>query len=331
MSAWLSRRAFGLAAGASAVLLNMGNTMSETLTERSEPQPRKVSFPSGDGFVVANLYLPEDHDPSHRYPAVAVGGSLTSVKEMMGGLYAGELARRGIIALALDYRNYGESSGAIRQYEDQTSKSEDLSAALRFLKTRPDVSGTGLLGICTSGGTIMYAAAKDPNVGALAATAGMFSEPSFMVEMMGKEGMDQRRAISLAARKRYDETSVIEIVPAYEPGNKKAVSASASEYYMDNSRGGGVRPWRNEFAVMSWEGWLEFDPVSQAALVKAPALMIHSDSAAFPNQARKAFERLAGPKELHWTEGKHFDFYDDAEKVRESADRIAAHFHRTLA
>ena len=88
--------------------------MSEPLTERDEPRPQKVSFPSGDGVVVANLFLPQGYDRSRRYPAVAVGGSLSSVKEMMGGLYAGELARRGVIALAIDYRNYGESSGAKR-------------------------------------------------------------------------------------------------------------------------------------------------------------------------------------------------------------------------
>lgn len=331
MSNSLTRRAFGIAAGAGAAILSIGNAMSETLTERSEPKPQKVSFPSGDGFVVGNLYLPEDHDPSRRYPAVAVGGSLSSVKEMMGGLYAGELARRGIIALALDYRNYGESSGAKRQYEDQGSKAEDLSAALRFLKKRSDVSGTGLLGVCTSGGTIMYAAARDPNVGAIAAAAGMFGEPSFMEQMMGKEAIAQRMAVSREARRQYDEDGIIEIVPTYEPGNKQAVSASASEYYMDQTRGGGVRPWRNEFALMGWEGWLAFDPITQAAQVKAPALIIHSDGATFPDQARKAYGLLAGPKDLHWAEGKHFDFYDDAETVRQSADRIAAHFRKTLA
>ncbi|AJR27044.1 twin-arginine translocation pathway signal protein (plasmid) [Sphingobium sp. YBL2] len=298
--------------------------------ERSESKPQKVSFPSGDGFVVGNLYLPEDLNLFHRCPAVAVGGSLSSVKEMMGGLYAGELARRGIIALAIDYRNYGESSGAKRQYEDQASKAEDLSAALRFLKKRSDVAGTGLLGICTSGGTIMYAAANDPNVGAIAAAAGMFGEPSFMEQMMGEEGIAQRRAISRAARKHYDEAGVIDIVPTYEPGNKQAVSASASEYYMDKTRGGGVRPWRNEFASMGWEDWLAFDPITQAASVHAPALIIHSDGAAFPDQARKAYGLLAGPKEMHWAEGEHFDFYDDAETVRQSVDRIAAHFRKWL-
>jgi len=40
-------------------------------------------------------------------------------------------------------------------------------------------------------------------------------------------------------------------------------------------------------------------------------------------------ERL--PKELHWTEGAHFDFYDQADTVRKAADRVAAHFRATLS
>ncbi|UZE25625.1 alpha/beta fold hydrolase [Pseudomonas sp. B21-056] len=305
--------------------------MSETLTERSRPKPQKVSFPSGDGIVVAHLYLPEGYDPARRYPAVAIGGSMSSVKEQMSGNYAGELARRGLIALALDYRNYGESSGARRQYEDQVSKAQDLSAALIFLRKRPDVTGTGLLGICTSGGTVLYAAAKDPDVGAVASVAGYFSDPELLLMLFGGEApLEQRRAAGRQARQRYEETGVIETIPAYSPIDMTAVSTSPSEYYMDQTRGGGVRAWRNEFAVMAWEPWLDFNPVAQAPHVTAPALIIHSDGSAFPDQARKVYERLAGPKVLDWAEGRHFDFYDQADTVRQAADRLAAHFRDTL-
>ncbi|PBC02450.1 alpha/beta hydrolase [Mesorhizobium sp. WSM3860] len=328
----ITRRNLSLAIGATAVLLSAKkNTMAQTLTEQTQRLPEKVSFKSGDGFVVANLYLPEGHDPSRRYPAVALAGSLTSVKEMMAGNYAGELTRRGIIALAIDYRNYGESSGAMRQFEDQASKAEDLSAALRYLKKRSDVAGTGILGICTSGGTALYTAAKDSNVGALAIVAGFFSDPDLVLKMFGgKEGIDSRIAASREARKRYDEEGVIQTVFAYMPNDKTAVSSGPNEYYMDQSRGGSVRAWRNEFAVMAWEPWLAFDPLAQAPHVTAPALVVHSDGAAFPDQARKMYGLLAGPKELHWTEGKHYDFYDQAEAVRQVADRVASHFHNKL-
>lgn len=306
--------------------------MSQTLNARGGSASQKVSFLSGDGHVVGHLYLPESHDSAARYPAVVVGGSFTSVKEQMGGIYAGEMARRGVIALAIDYRNYGESSGAVRQYEDPASKAVDLSAALRFLASRSDVSGTGLLGICTSAGNALYAAAGDPSVGAVATVAGFFSEPSLSAMIKGgAEEVERLKAKGRKAKKYFDVTGVIDTILAYHPTDQTAASVSPSQYYWDQTRGGGVRAWRNEFAVMAWEPWLDFDPVSQAPLVRAPTLVIHSDGSAFPDQARKVFGLLAGPKELHWAKGAHFDFYDQVDQVREAADQAAAHFRAHLS
>jgi len=306
--------------------------MSQTLSARSAPKPLIVSFPSGDGHVVAHLYLPEGYDPSRRYPAVAVGGSFASVKEQMGGIYAGELARRGVMAMAIDYRNYGQSSGAIRQYEDPASKAADMSAALKFLRNRPDVSGTGILGVCTSGGVALYAAAQDPSVGAVAIAAGWFAEPAVSLLVYGgAEGVEKHRAAGRLAKERYENTGVIETIPAYHNTDQTAANVGPLEYYMDPTRGGGVPEWRNEFAVMSWGSMLDVDPVSKASRVTAPTLIIHSDGSAFPDQARKVYGLLAGPKELHWAEGSHFDFYDQAAQVRASADRAAAHFRAALS
>ncbi|OHV19563.1 twin-arginine translocation pathway signal protein [Rhizobium sp. RSm-3] len=294
-------------------------------------RPLTVSFASGDSYVVAHLYLPEGHDPAKRYPAVAVGGSFTSVKEQMGGIYGGEMARRGVMALAIDYRNYGQSGGAKRQYEDPAAKAEDLSAALRYLSSRPDVSGTGLLGICTSAGTALYTAAEDGNVGAVAAVAGYYAEPELMTAMMnGRDIIERLRADGRLAQEIYDKTGEIKTILTYHNADETAAHLSPSEYYMDQTRGGGVRSWRNEFAVMAWEHWIDFDPVSRASRVTAPTLMIHSEGSAFPDQARKVYGLLAGPKDLHWAEGAQFDFYDQGDAVGDAADRVAAHFRATL-
>lgn len=304
--------------------------MAQTLKAAVGLEPLTVSFPSGDSHVVGHLYLPEGYDPSHRYPAVAVGGSFSSVKEQMGGIYAGEMARRGIIALAIDYRNYGQSGGQVRQYEDPQAKAADLSSALRYLRARHDVSGTGLLGICTSGGTVLYTAAEDPNVGAVASVVGFFSEPSLQVLMQGgAEGVERRRVAGRQAQALYEKTGVIETIKAYHATDLTAANVAPLDYYFDQNRGA-VPEWRNAFAVMAWGSMLDFDPVSQASRVTAPTLVIHSDGATFPDQARKVYDRLAGPKTLFWTEGGHLDFYDHADRVREAADRAAAHFTAKL-
>ena len=235
--------------------------MSQTLQALDNGiTPQTVSFPTSDGSVIGLLYLPEDHDPTKRYPAVAVGGSFASVKEQMGGIYAAELAKRGIIALAIDYRNYGQSSGARRQYEDPQGKAADLSFALKFLTARSDVAGTGLLGVCTSGGTVLDTAAADSSVGAVATIAGMFTEPSLQLMMRGAEGVQAKKDEGRAATDVYAQSGVIETVKAYDESDQTAANVAPLPYYFDTTRGA-VPAWRNEFAVMSYEAMLDFDPV----------------------------------------------------------------------
>lgn len=72
---------------------------------------------------------------------------MTSVKEQMSGTYASRLAHHGIIAMAIDYANWGESSGAERHAEVQTQKAKDLSSAVSYQVNRKDVAATALLGI----------------------------------------------------------------------------------------------------------------------------------------------------------------------------------------
>ncbi|MET0529700.1 MAG: alpha/beta hydrolase, partial [Microvirga sp.] len=285
-------------------------------------------------FVVGNLYVPADYSESTRYPAVVVAGSLTSVKEQMGGTYAAEMAQRGFVALAIDYRHYGESGGEPRQYEDPEAKAVDLSAAVSFLSARQDIlaNSISLLGVCTSGGTVLYTAASDNRVAAVACVASHLAEPSITPILYGgEEGVIARREAGRAARADYEATKRNAVILAYHNVDTSASHVGPMEYYMDAARGGGVQGWTNGFAVMSWENWLDFDPVSQAALVTVPTLIVHTDYCALPDQARKTFAALKGPKTLHWTTGDHFQFYDGPEKVAEAAGVAAEHFRRYMA
>ena len=305
--------------------------MISTIYATLRNAPKIVSFPNGiNGSLVGHLYLPPNHIRNQRYPAVVVGGSMASVKEQMSGTYASQLAHHGIIAMAIDYTNWGESSGAERYSDDPTQKSKDLSSAVSYLENRKDVAAIALLGICTSGGNILYAAAEDHRVRALVTVAGFFGEPGLLSTLFGADGVESRKASGRQARDLYRETGEIEIIKAYSDTEPAASKTSKDSYYMDQSRGGGVRAWRNSFAVMSWASWLAFDPVEKASHVTAPTLMIHSQKAAFPTQASKVYDLLAGPKECIWTEANHFDFYDNTETVQHAVQQIAGFLHKTL-
>ena len=73
---------------------------------------RRVEFDVLGDRVVGDLYLPDRPGP---HPAVIVGGPMTSVKEQVTGVYAKALSERGIAALCLDHRHFGQSDGQPRQ------------------------------------------------------------------------------------------------------------------------------------------------------------------------------------------------------------------------
>jgi hypothetical protein len=81
---------------------------------------------------------------------------------------------------------------------------------------------------------------------------------------------------------------------------------------------------------MSWPEWLEFDALSAGPRIDVPTLMIHADDAALPENARRFFDTLTGPKELHWTEGSQTDFYDLPGHVDPAARLAVQHFARSL-
>jgi fermentation-respiration switch protein FrsA (DUF1100 family) len=293
---------------------------------------RRVTFPASTNTLVGNLHLPPDFHETGSYPAVIVQGSLTSVKEQMSGLYAERLADQGIVALAFDYSHYGESDGEPRQYESPEQKLTDLNAAVAYLAGLPYVRAVGMLGVCTSGGNVPYLAARNPQLKAGATVAAWLAEPGVSDTMLygGAAGVEKLRQAGVRAAERYAATGENELIQAYSNVNASASHLGPMEYYMDQARGGGVPQWLNALAVQSWGNWLDFNPMGQATQVRIPMLIVHSDGCALPDQARKFHALLAGPKELYWAEGNHFDFYDQPAQVAEAVGKVSSFFKEHL-
>jgi hypothetical protein len=101
------------------------------------------------------------------------------------------------------------------------------------------------------------------------------------------------------------------------------------DYYLDPRRGA-VPAWDNRFAVMSWPHWLGFDPHPAAPRITAPTLLVHSREGAIPQGAERFHGAMNAEKELVWSGGTQFDFYDDEATVTKASDLVLAHFNRTL-
>ena len=293
-----------------------------------------VQFDRDELALVGNLFTPPGFDEGEQYDGVIVQGSFTSVKEQMPRTYAEKFAAQGFVVLAFDYAHYGESAGEPRQLESPVEKLGDLLAAVAYLDDLPFVRAVGMVGICTSAGNAVTLAATDPRLGAFATVAAFLPSPALNASVFGEEGLTQRMEQSANARRKYDETGEVELIPAYSETDPSAVNYrptnGAYDYYLNKSRGN-VAQYTNASAVMGLAEFLRFDPVTQAPSIEVPTMVVHSDGSSFPEEAKRLYESVAGEKELVWGDGSHFDYYDSPTQVEFAVQHVARFFKLHLS
>ena len=151
--------------------------------------------------------------------------------------------------------------------------------------------------------------------------------------MFGQEKVTQRREAAIKAKRKFVEKGEETIITTYSETDQLAANyapkAGAYDYYLNKSRGG-VPEWKNEFSVMSWETFQDFDPISKASAIKVPTMVVHSDGCAFPDQAKKFYSLLQGEKELAWGDGNHYDYYDQPRQVDYAVKNVTRFFRKYL-
>lgn len=287
----------------------------------------RVHFVVADDTIIGDLHLPAGAGP---HLAVIMAGPMTSVKEQVTGVYAAAMAARGIAALAIDHRHFGESGGNPRGYEHWGRKVEDLRAAVDCLSARSDIAHDrlGAAAVCLGSGYAAHAAARDPRIRAAGFVAGYYRDPTAM-RAADTEGFDAKVAQGREARLAFEEHGEVVSVPAAAlEGDAAMQTADTVDYY---TRRAAHPNYRNAFAVMSREHFVPFDVQAAAPMLTIPVAMIHSDNALSPHWARAFAGRMASEPELTWVRSKgQTDFYDDGALIELAADRLVDHFKRRL-
>ncbi|MCM0018456.1 MAG: alpha/beta hydrolase [Tagaea sp.] len=287
----------------------------------------RVAFEVEGERIAADLHLPGGPGP---HPAVVVAGPMTSVKEQVTGVYAAALARRGLAALSLDHRGFGQSGGAPRQLEDWRRKVADLRAGLDMLAARGglDPLRLGAAAICLGCGYAAHAAAGNARVKALGLVAGYFRDPAAL-RAKDPAAFDVLIAQGEEARRRYETTGIVETIPAAAAEGDAAMRTSDTvDYYTSRA----AHPnYVNRFAVMSREHFLPFDAQAAAARLTQPVVMVHSRNALSPHWAEAFFAKLPGEKSLEWIDSQgQTDIYDSPAIVERATDILARGLLRSL-
>jgi uncharacterized protein len=293
--------------------------------EQNDLHSERVVFAADGLELVGELRRPQGAGP---FPAIALTGPFTGVKEQVTGLYAEALARDGFVTLAFDHRGFGESAGR-RSHEDSQGKLSDLRAAVGLLTGSSDVAAgqIGLVGVCLGGGYAVRAAASDPRVRAVAGIAGGYNSPAKFAKGMGT---DTYRGALASFLERYDET-----LPAVAPAGGEAAMQGDEPYAYYGTERGTVPNWVNEVTRGSLHSLMTFDALGAAELLgSTPLLVVHGrkDDYCSPDLADELHNRAPGPKEIHWVDcEQHIDLYDVEPYVSEAVAATARFLHEHLA
>ena len=308
--------------------------MSNTSTKSGKME--KIKFQSEGMTLVGHLRYPENYQEGKQYPAIIVSGSWTTVKEQMAGLYAEKLALEGFITLAFDFRNFGESEGQPRFYENPAMKKTDIKNAVSYLESLPvvDTDKIGVFGVCAGAMYTLMAASEDDRIRSVV-TAASWLHDAEAVKLFygGEEGVKAKIAAAREAKKQYAKSGLVAYVPTISTEDESAAMYGPYDYYLNPERGA-IDAWSaDQFAVASWEDWLTTDPMPSAGKLMAPVLMIHSDGAVLPQYTKNYFGRIASSdKKLHWMETTlespyhQFNYYDQEPEVNETVREASKWF-----
>ena len=309
-------------------------------TTQKQNTMKSVTFKSEGLNLVGNLYYPSNYEEGKKIPIIVSSGSWTTVKEQMAGFYAKQLAENGFITFAFDFRNYGESEGVPRSWENPTMKIQDIKNAIDYLKTLPEVDNDniGAFGVCAGSMYTLMAASEDTDIKAVATTASWLHDAEAVKLFYGgEEGVQTKIKQAQDAKKKYAETGEFSYIKAISTTDETAAMFGEFDYYLNPERGA-IPQWNaDQFAVATWEDWLTLDPFPSAKNLEKPLLMIHSDGSVLPDYTKKYFNTVPSKdKELIWVETDlpspmhQFAFYDQEKEVKLAVEKTSEFFHRVL-
>lgn len=306
---------------------------------------QKVNFKNRNWEVAGILQFPKDFDETKKYPAIVCAHPISSCKEQTSGnIYGKALAEAGLITLAFDASNQGESGGEVRFLEDPATRVEDFRCAADFLTTLDyvDEGKIGVLGVCGGGGYAANAAMTERRFKAVVTVVGanygrILREGDFTDDAAIKtlEGIAKQRT----AQARGAEPAIT----VYRPNSQEERETSgmndidiieAVDYYQTPRAKHPNSP--NHLRVDSLDKAMAFDAFHLAdLLLTQPLHVVIGDKVGAFGSYRDGFELFSKAaskqKSIQVVQGaSHYDLYDGTEATRKALERIIPFFNEHL-
>jgi hypothetical protein len=250
------------------------------------------------------------------------------------------MAERGFVAIAFDESFNGESGGEPRHISSPEIFSEDFSAGVDFLGTRPfvDRDRIGAIGICGSGGFALKAAQVDQRIKAVA-TASMY-DMSRVIRNGWEDSMtaeERTKTLTELGEQRWKDfengapmlpegfpTEAVDSIPeGLDP-----ISSEFWEYYAmprgHHPRSHGPFTATSNMAFMNFPLLNYIDTISPR-----PILFIMGEKAHSRYFTEDAYKAAKEPKELVIVPGaRHIDLYDRVDMI--PFDKLQDFFTKAL-
>ena len=303
-----------------------------------------VSYQSDGHTLTAHLFIPDDYQAGEKRPAIVFTRPGSGVKEQTAGVYAAALSKHGFVTLAFDPRGYGDSEGH-RGVEDPFNVCEDTKNSVSYIRTLDCVDANNVFnaGICMGAGYASYATALDGRVRGVAMISPYLNAAQQNIEAAGGTSMIRNTLLQMTgnARQIYFETgedTIMQPVPknaeeAAQPGTLP-IQHGMMTYYLPGKPGGeqNCPNWKNGLAFYNFESLISFSAFNVLHLMEnIPFFMALGSEAYTVDNSKEFYEKVPGPKELHYIEGAgHFDLYWKPEHVKPISEHISTFFKNQM-
>lgn len=286
---------------------------------------RKVAYFSEGTRIAGVLYLPGELPPGTRVPGIVLCHGFTAIKEVILPDYAQRFAAAGFVALAFDYRGFGESEGERGRliWRDQV---QDIRNSITFMETLPEVDPDriGLWGTSYGAANVIYTAGIDDRPRCVVAQVGFGDGGRRTRERPPEESAAMLQLIRHERQQRVltgKSTMVDPFTILAEPDTV----AFFAEAMKSHPR------LKTEISLEFLEATMEYRPEEMAARISPRALLLiaaENDQTTPADEFRSVYGIAGEPKRLIVIPGiRHYEIY--AGEPLERSAREAVDWYRT--